>query len=185
MTESKSKFKQVLTTMNNDSTQMKSRLREMEEKINATHKFMISNFSYLGDIETRIECLKKVMFDNNLVTPEAFDEMWDGVKGIRVKGEDELIVPGDFCRVTFRGVDKVTDEVLLEEENFPIRLGAKTLFIEEYLLGQKVGKRSFEFDHTYEDDYQSNLGLAGKTLAFRLHIDKVKTRINNGNMANA
>jgi hypothetical protein len=159
-----------------DLATVKLHLERVEEKLDATHRIMVSNFSFLGDIETRIETFKRLCVGNNVFSDDQYEDTWDDIKGIRNKGPEEVIEPGDSLRITFKGVDPETGEVRLEDENFPVRVGSGALFLEEHLLGRSVGEKSITFDHTYEDDYAAMPILSGKTLNFSVTISKVKAK---------
>ncbi len=163
---------------------------ELKKKMDFEHQQTLQVFGFLGDIETRLEAFralltipkrwlsKKPVFEN-----EEYDSMWDRIKGIRVRGSTEFIQKGDFCKISYKAVENGV--VLADEKDFPCRVGAGALFIEDEIVGKSVGLKDHEFVKTYGKTYDPNPNLAGKTVTFVVTVDKVKTRIEeiNGEVA--
>lgn len=154
---------------------------EMQKKIDFEHQQTMQIFSFLGDIETRLEAFralltipkrwlsKKPVFEN-----EEYDAMWDRIKGIRVRTIGEFVQKGDFVKISYEAYEG--EKLLHKEEGFPLRVGAGALFIEDEIIGKPVGLKGHSFIKTYPKDYAPNPNLAGKVVTFVLTLDKVKTR---------
>jgi hypothetical protein len=154
---------------------------EMQKKIEFEHRQTMQIFSFLGDVETRLEAFralltiprrwlsKKPVFED-----EEYDAMWDQIKGIRVRTAGEFVQKGDFVRISYEAHE--AGKLINKEDGFPLRVGAGTLFIEDEIIGKPVGLKGHSFVKTYPKDYAPNPNLAGKTVTFTLTIAKVKTR---------
>lgn len=161
---------------------------EMNKKIEFEHRQTMQIFSFLGDVETRLEAFralltipkrwlsKKPVFDD-----DEYDAMWDRIKGIRVRGSGEFVQKGDFVRISYEAFDD--GKLVHAEKGFPVRVGAGALFIEDEIIGKPVGLKSHSFLKTYPKEYEPNPNLAGKTVTFVLSLDKVKTRTEENNGA--
>lgn len=161
---------------------------ELQKKIDFEHKQTMQIFSFLGDIETRLEAFralltipKRWLSKKPVFEDQEYDEMWDKIKGIRVRGPTEFIQKGDFVRISYEALE--AGKKIHSEENFPCRVGSGVLFIEDEIIGKPVGLKNHSFVKTYPKTYEPNPNLAGKTVTFVLTVAKVKHKIeeNNGN----
>ena len=131
--------------------------------------------SFLGDVETKFETVKRVLIGNGVIDSEDdFDAVWDEVKGLRVKGTSEIIEAGDSAKIDFEIRDKESGKIISKEKDFPVRLGNSQLIIEEKILGSIVGERMKSFEYTYPKEANE---MAGKTVLCNVWVNKVKTKI--------
>jgi len=161
---------------------------EMSKKIDFEHKQTMQIFSFLGDVETRLEAFralltipKRWLSKKPVFEDEEYDAMWDRIKGIRARTIGEFVQKGDFVRVSYEA--SLDGKVIAKEESFPLRVGSGVLFIEDEIIGKPVGLKGHSFAKTYPKDYGPNADLAGKTVTFVLSLDKVKTRTEEQNGA--
>jgi hypothetical protein len=149
---------------------------DLREKGRASAALAKQIFSYMGDVETRLEAFRVLCIRAGTFTNEELDSTWDQIKGLRVRGPSEVIQQGDYLRITYKACDKKDNQILLAEKEMPLVVGYDHLKIEEYLIGKKVDTKDLKFDIDYPKDYPSNPRLSGKTLAFNVTIDKVKVK---------
>jgi len=154
---------------------LKVEVNDVRMKVNTTKDLMRNIFTFLGDIETRLEAFRTLGVRGGLFSPEEYDKVWDEIKGLRVKAPTEVIHAGDFVRMSFTASDKDGNE-LLNEEGVACVVGNKAFVFEDKVIGMRVGVGSFDFEHTYPKDFPLKPELADKTLAFNMTIDKVKTK---------
>jgi len=138
------------------------------------HDMIKQMLSLFGDIETRLECLRVLGIRAGTFSEGEYEAMWDDIKGLRVKGESEIIESGDFLTITFVALHGT--KVEMQGTKMPLRLGSSGLMIEEHLVGQKTGAKKVQFDIVYPAKFKPRPDLAGKTLSFNVDIDKVKTK---------
>ncbi len=152
------------------------KIAEIERKQELQHKEIMQVFGFLGDIETRLEAMKTLNIRAGLFTDQAYEELWDEIKGLRAKGPDEPLEAGDFISLTYK-VTSAEGQELASDRNFPVRLGAGSLMFEGELLGKTRSQlQDHSFSQTYTDPYPANPELAGKTVTFQVTVAKVKSK---------
>ena len=151
-------------------------IAELDERQRLQHKEIMSIFGFLGDTETRLEAFRAIGVRKGLFTDAEYEQLWDEIKGLRVKSPDELLEAGDSLRVTY--VIKEGDTVLAEDKAFPMRLGTNSFLFEAEIIGKPCGLKDYSFEKAYPDPFPNNPAMAGKTVHFAITIDKVKTKTN-------
>ena len=148
---------------------------ELEERQKLQHKEIMSIFGFLGDTETRLEAFRAIGVRKGLFTDAEYEQLWDEIKGLRIKSPDELLEAGDSLRVTYE--IKEGDTVLAEDKSFPVRLGTNSFLFEAEIIGKPCGLKDYKFSKAYPTPFPNNPTMAGKTVHFTLTVDKVKTKI--------
>lgn len=156
--------------------EVRMQIQDLVTKTQSTFDVMQRIFSFLGDIETRIEAFRTLGIKANSFTDEEYETTWDDIKGLRVRGPTEFIQQDDFVKITYYANDKETGKKVMEGVDFPLRLGTNTLLIENQIVGKRVDAGVLKFDVEYPKDFKSEPRLAGKTLSFEVTIGKVKCK---------
>ena len=152
-------------------------VEDLNRKVDVQHREIMQIFSFLGDIETRLEAMRALAIRGGIFTEADYDRTWDEIKGLRVKGPDELMAKGDFATLNYRVTDDTDGKELAADKNFPVRLGLGALMFEDQMLGQPVGAwADHTFKHTYPDAYDPNPALSGKTVTFWVSVARVKCK---------
>lgn len=152
-------------------------------KVRSNHDVMQQIFSFLGDIETRLEAFKTMGIRNDHFTVETYEAVWDEIKGLRVRRPDEQVHVGDHARITYKATDE-KGTIVMEDKDFPISLSNNILLMQSHLVGKRVDSKNIQFGIHYPEDYKSRPDLAGKELAFDVSFDKVKCKIKGDINAN-
>ena len=83
-------------------------------KVNLQNVFGVTTntFSFIGDVETRIEALKTLCINGGIFTNDGFEEEWDKIKGLRVKEKGENIENSDFVRIRYSAKNKDDGKIM-------------------------------------------------------------------------
>lgn len=148
---------------------------KLDGQVESNHSIIQQVFTFLGDIETRLEVHRTMGVRNDLFTEDGYDACWDEIKQLRLRGPEEIIEKDDYVRITYKAV--LDGKVVLKDTNFPLKLGNNILLIESHLIGKKVGTSELKFDVVYPKNYHFRKDFSEKKLAFTVSIGKVKCKI--------
>jgi len=150
--------------------ELKNLIGDLSEKLMANTRMMKSTLTLMKDFDHRIDAMKQVLVASGATTAEAYDEICDELRGLRLKGDAEPIELGDIVWVSYEA--KIADNIVAKEDALPIRVGSGTINFESALIGHFSGEKAIKFDFVLPDGPQKD-----KEVNFLIGITRVKTMI--------
>lgn len=138
--------KQGMETVKKDVIDSLLKSNKLEQKISSLHKMLTQVFSFLGDVETRMEAFKTLCIRKDIFTQDEVEDVWNEIKGLRQKSDEELIVKGDFVKISYKEIDKVSLKILKEEKNKVIIAGTGLIWFGSAVINQNVREHEFSLD---------------------------------------
>jgi FKBP-type peptidyl-prolyl cis-trans isomerase (trigger factor) len=148
---------------------MTKRIVGLSEKLSFQKKTLKAFLVFAQDVEIQLGVLVNFLCENSTISREDYDKAVDESRGLRMKDDKETIENGDVVWASYKAyIGRKT----LEEQPFPIRVGAGKIAFEQALVGHFPHTN---FKHTMTFPEASSSSFRGKTVEFEIYIKDVKT----------
>ena len=143
------------------------------------HRLMNSTMILLKNYNARLETIQELLIENNIIDSARFEQLTDAKLGLRLLGPQETIKIGD---VVWCEYEAFVDGEMKAKDVLPVRVGSQAIVFEPALIGKSPNTEGIEYSNTFVEKQEDGTPhpLAGQTMAFKIKIGKVKTRLHEG-----